>query len=253
MSDTENKAPGPSPLDNLEAPTADVAEAQRKGFAAHLSAQKGFHDAADELADLGANSSKEGAQVGAPTEPRAPSPVSGSTKRGLGAPPRVAGDPADQLARGLSEPQAPEIGVRRQTRRLDEAETSVASHAPDAHSSESRSPRRYWAVAILLAGLGILLLVAILPNTGDDERARDDDGSVATATPGTAATVSSQPDVKTAAPPTAPTNSTAPDAATTSAPTPSSSARGKPSGERPGARTAAPRSSGEFDDWKLRR
>lgn len=174
-----DKLPAPSPLDDLEAPSPDVADAQRKGFAAHVAVQKGFHQAADELAGPGSGTGVEGPALGAPTQLAKPVV---STKPGLG----PAAAPADGLALSLGEADSPseaeEPAGKRQTRRLDTA----TLEAPRAQ--REASPRRTWLIAIVALAVAVLLLVFLLPREPDTEQAASP--SASPSTPGASAPTS---------------------------------------------------------------
>ncbi len=169
-----DKVPAPSPLDDLEPPSPDVADAQRKGFAAHVSVQKGFHQAADELAGPASGTGAEGPAIGAPTQLAKPAV---STKPGLG----PAAAPADGLALSLGE--ADEPAVKRQTRRLDTA--TLEAPRPE-HDTK---PRRAWLFAILALAAAVLLLVFLLPREPDTEQAASPSASPSSSGPSPATSV----------------------------------------------------------------
>ena len=177
-----DKLPAPSPLDDLEAPSPDVADAQRKGFAAHVAVQKGFHQAADELAGPARGTAAEGPAIGAPTQiakPVVSTKPGPTTKPGLG----PAAAPADGLALSLAE--ADEQPVKRETRRLDTA----ALEAP--RVQREPSPRRTWLFAIVALAIAVLLLVFLLPREPGTEQAVSPSAAPSASGPSAAMSVSS--------------------------------------------------------------
>jgi hypothetical protein len=223
-----DKLPAPSPLDDLEAPSPDVADAQRKGFAAHVAVQKGFHQAADELGGPASGTAAEGPAIGAPTQIAKPVVP---TKPGLGPAPA----PADGLALSLGE--ADVQAVKRETRRLDTA----ALEAP--RVQREPSSRRTWLFAIVALAIAVLLLVFLLPREPNSEQAVSPSAAPSASGPSAATSVGSAVPTVSAEPSVAEPESTSavPDAAGSvvprDRPTPKTTAEPRKS---PQASSAAP-------------